>query len=279
MKISRRNFIKTTAWLGASTALTATAIVDLDRDADERKRPYYKWRTDYEAEWGMLIDLDKCDGCTDKDVPLCTQACITGHFTPDDHEYIKVFEIQSNEASGTQFFPRPCQQCQDPPCVHVCPVGAAWQRDGDRLTLIDHSRCIGCRLCMAACPYEVRFFHWEDNPKAKDPDLKADFNEKKADQMPFSLVRDKGVTAKCEFCGNQFKGELPHCVSACDEGALYFGNLKENSVTNSREETIDVAKTIENRYGFRWKEEENTKPRVFYLPVSEGGEIHGEDGH
>lgn len=266
-KITRRDFLKGLAVAGTAAVITdITVFASNDPASEESDRPYHQWQIEG-AEWGMVIDLAKCDGCTDLDTPACTQACIDGHYTPDDHEYIKVFSVVDNDKSEDYFFPRPCQQCRDPPCVQICPVGAAWQRDGDRLTLIDQSRCIGCRLCMAACPYEVRFFHWGQNPKADDMD-----DDEYENQMPFSLVKDKGVTAKCEFCGLQFLGQLPHCVSTCPQGALYFGDMNENSVTNSKNQTLIMDHIIKERSGFRWKEEEGTKPRVYYLPAGNGGQ-------
>ncbi|NHJ33346.1 MAG: 4Fe-4S dicluster domain-containing protein [Asgard group archaeon] len=274
-KITRRDFLKGLALTGTAAILTDLTVFadDVPQRSSQRDRPYDQWRID-DTEWMMIIDLAKCDGCEDVDVPRCTSACIEGHFAPEDHEYIKVFKVQESEFAKPHFFPRPCQQCRDPPCAHVCPVSAAWQRDGDRLTLIDHDRCIGCRLCMAACPYDVRFFHFEDNPKTKESDTDKYFDPKDEEnyQMPFSIVRDKGITAKCEFCGLQFQGKLPHCVSQCDEGALYFGNINENVVTNGKRHSIKIDEAIRNRDGFRWKEEEGTKPRVIYLPASTGEE-------
>lgn len=280
-KVSRRSFIKGLAIVGTTVALTDFATMDRHHPAfkiDERKdqgRRYDQWRID-NTMWGMIIDLAKCDGCVDLPVPRCTSACQEGHFAPNDynadgtideeqltHEYIKVFEVKDNAWSEPYFFPRPCQQCLDPPCVHVCPVGAAWQRSGDRLTLVDQERCIGCRLCMAGCPYEVRFFHWEENPRARENG----FEEALEMQMPFSINKQKGVIVKCDFCGNQFLGKLPHCAASCHKGAIYFGNLLENAVTNNQGETLLVEETIKARKGFRWKEYEGTKPRVFYLPA------------
>ncbi len=312
LTVKRRTFIKGLAFVGASAYAIAPLprrdgfifknrlpqgiTVDHSRDYSRR---YDKWRIP-NTVWGMVIDLAKCDGCNDLtskgNPPRCTAACQEGHHAPSDykqnsksyfdnehqtqvqlnqrvHEYIKVFKVQDNPWSNSYFFPRPCQQCIDPPCVHVCPVQAAWQRTGDRLTLVDQERCIGCRLCMAGCPYEVRFFHWEDNykfydsngkPLGPDSRIVKDFEM----QMPFEIVKQKGVIAKCDFCGNQFLGKLPHCVASCHKGALYFGNLLENSVTNNMGETILVDKTIQERKGFRWKEEEGTRPRVFYLPAN-----------
>ncbi|OLS21335.1 MAG: Tetrathionate reductase subunit B precursor [Candidatus Heimdallarchaeota archaeon LC_2] len=261
MKINRRNFLKGVVGAGGTLAMSS-ALISLKVYSDDMKshRPYENWQKD-NTEWMMIIDLAKCDGCTEEEIALCTKSCIDGHYTPDDVEYIKIFELEDSEFTKKSFFPRPCQQCRDPPCVHICPVGAAWQRDGDRLTLIDHSRCIGCRLCMAACPYDARLFMFENNPKADQiPEGAIE------DEMPFSLLKYKGVTSKCEFCGLQFIGLLPHCVSACHTGALYFGNIKENAVTNGLGETRKIDELIRERGGFRWKEEEGTMPRVYYLP-------------
>ncbi len=295
---TRRTMVKLLAYGGAtfyglkSKFITKSRLppgLEVDEKRD-RTRRYHQWRID-NTMWGMVIDLAKCDGCVDLTSqgkpPRCTTACQDGHYAPTKgygfdeggtwqnpkdpqlvHEYIKVFEVKDNPWSEPYFFPRPCQQCIDPPCVHVCPVQAAWQRSGDRLTLVDQERCIGCRLCMAGCPYEVRFFHWEENHKFEGADENSQIVKDFQMQMPFSIVKQKGVIAKCDFCGNQFLGKLPHCVASCHKGALYFGNLLENAVTNNMGETILVDETIKKRKGFRWKEEEGTRPRVFYLPAN-----------
>ncbi len=283
--MSKRHALKAGAFVAtviASEGLTGFLTMDrhapaFERDPDhDMERRYAQWYIP-NAMWGMIIDLSKCDGCVDLAIPRCTAACQEGHFLPTSgygpngeiedaqmvHEYIKVFKVQENSWSEPYFFPRPCQQCIDPPCVHVCPVAAAWQRSGDRMTLVEQERCIGCRLCMAGCPYEVRFFHWEENPRSEDPGFKEAFEM----EMPFSINKQKGVVAKCDFCGNQFLGKLPHCVASCHKGALYFGNLLENAVTNNFGETLLVDETISKRNGMRWKEDEGTKPRVFYLPA------------
>lgn len=259
---TRRRFLKYLGFAGVAFTLVSYRSVGriMTNSITEGDRPYDLWRIEG-TEWVMVIDLDSCDGCTDVGTPRCTQSCIDGHYTPDEHQYIKVLEMRDETNDTTTFFPRPCQQCRDPPCVSVCPVEAAWQRDGDRLTLIDTNRCIGCRMCMAACPYEVRFFNFEANPKADDIPFEEYYAE-----MPFSLVKEKGVVSKCEFCGLQFKGLLPHCVSACDEGAIYFGDSNENMVTNSKGYTVKLDKLLKDRLGYRWKEEEGTDTRVYYLP-------------
>ena len=108
----------------------------------------------------MVIDLAKCDGCG-----ACQTACSKMHFIPPTRQYIKVLRMQDSEYTAPYFFPQPCFQCDNPPCTKVCPVDATFKRD-DGIVLIDNERCIGCRFCMAACPYGARSFNWE---KPSDP--------------------------------------------------------------------------------------------------------------
>ncbi|MCY3414895.1 MAG: 4Fe-4S dicluster domain-containing protein [Candidatus Heimdallarchaeota archaeon] len=273
-KINRRDFLKGIGVAGTALGLanvnTIADVLVRDYRDDEAERPYARWNVSENdaVEWTMVIDLAKCDGCQDLVAegkkPRCTQACIDGHYTPDEFEFIKVFEVVDEHTEKQSFFPRPCQQCKNPPCAHVCPVGAAWQRDGDRLTLIDQTRCIGCRLCMVGCPYEVRFFNFERNPKADDiPDSMFE------SQMPFGLNKEIGVISKCEFCGLQYTGQLTHCTQACHVGAIYFGDKHENVVTNGLGESLPLDELLAKKNGYRWKEEEGTNPRVFYLPPVE----------
>src|SRR3972149_4121634 len=114
-------------------------------------------------QWTMIIDLRSCDGCQSVGgPPRCTAACIEGHLAPEPMEWIEVYE-QELAGDGTRFVPTPCQQCQNPPCVNVCPVGATFSTP-EGTVLIDQDRCIGCRICMAACPYDRRFFNWGNAP-------------------------------------------------------------------------------------------------------------------
>ena len=104
-KITRRGFLKGMAITGTALALKVGAS-DFASRTDQKDRPYTQWRVP-NSEWMMIIDLSKCDGCKDQKVPECTQACITGHYAPEDHEYIKVFEVVNNEFARTDYFPRP----------------------------------------------------------------------------------------------------------------------------------------------------------------------------
>ncbi|MBI5877267.1 MAG: 4Fe-4S binding protein [Chloroflexi bacterium] len=104
--------------------------------------------------WVMVIDLARCDGCH-----LCTEACNSMHKAPEGEEWIRVFKMQDSRTNATFWFPKPCFQCDNSPCTKVCPVGATYKRE-DGVVLIDQDRCIGCRYCIAACPYSSRFFTW-----------------------------------------------------------------------------------------------------------------------
>lgn len=232
---------------------------------------------------GMVIDLDKCDGCENDKVfssatgtyePRCTSSCRVMHNVPPDQEWVKVFHRKDNAMQdGGYYFPRVCMQCQNPPCVNVCPVGAAFHRPrsnddpskpGDGLVLIKYERCIGCRTCMAACPYEVRYFNWFSY---EEPDTSL----LKYHSPMYATKRTRGTVEKCDFCAHfGYLGKLSGCAAACPKGAIYYGNLKDNVATNAHLESIDVRKTVEARNGFRFKEDFNTRPRVFYLPRTGG---------
>jgi len=204
--------------------------------------------------WVMVIDLAKCDGCRE-----CTRACQAMHFIPAGQEWLRVYELRDNEQAAPYWFPRPCMQCDNAPCVKVCPVSAAWKRE-DGIVMQDTSRCIGCRFCIAACPYGARSFNWvEPQPVEAAPPRAYD------DQ--WNQVHRKGTTEKCIFCpGLIAEGKLPACVSACPMGAIYFGDQVEDAVTNSQGETVRFSEFVRLNAGYRAMEELGTEPRVYYLP-------------
>lgn len=210
-----------------------------------------------ERQWVMLIDLAKCDGCGE-----CTVACSREHFVPPGQEWIKVYKIE-DELGGEYFLPRPCMHCENAPCLNVCPVGATYRQDNG-VILVDHDRCIGCRYCMSACPYDARSFNWGEPPHTPE-----ELAHTYSPEAPWP--HRKGVVEKCMFCAHETEeGRLPECVTACTKemgnGAIYFGDLREDAVSNGVE-TIPLSKTLRERGGFRFKEELGTKPRVFYLPA------------
>jgi molybdopterin-containing oxidoreductase family iron-sulfur binding subunit len=204
--------------------------------------------------WVMVIDLAKCDGCKE-----CTQACSAMHFVPPGQEWIKVFENRDNKVAGGYWFPRPCMQCDNTPCAKVCPVGATIKRE-DGIVLVDQERCIGCRYCIAACPYGSRFFNW-----AEPPHTPQEVSQKYS--VEWNYPHRRGVVEKCIFCpANAREGKLPGCAAACRMGAIYFGDQVEDVVKNHAGETISFTKLIREKGGFRFMEELGTEPRVWYLP-------------
>jgi len=214
-------------------------------------------------QWTMIIDLRSCDGCQSIGLPpQCTTACIEGHFTPDPMQWIEVFEHEL-PGDGTRFIPTPCQQCQNPPCVNVCPVAATFSTP-EGPVLIDQDRCIGCRICMAACPYDRRFFNWGDPPVPPEA-LLADYD------LELQVPARKGTVMKCDFCPDMVRsGTLPYCIQGCPHSAIYYGDLEEDYATNGRE-LVSISRFLANNDGFRLKEELGTQPRVFYIPG------HGEE--
>jgi molybdopterin-containing oxidoreductase family iron-sulfur binding subunit len=218
-------------------------------------------------QWVMIIDLRSCDGCQSVGgPPRCTAACIQGHFAPEPMEWIEVYEADL-PGGGTQFIPTPCQQCQNPPCVNVCPVGATFSTP-EGTVLIDQNRCIGCRICMAACPYDRRFFNWGNAPVPPES-LLADYSPEH--QVPAK----RGTVMKCDFCPDMARaGTLPYCVQGCPNQAIYYGDLEEDIATNG-ELIVSVSRLLSENDAYRLKEDLGTAPRVFYIPGH--GEAVGRD--
>lgn len=201
----------------------------------------------------MVIDLAKCDGCK-----KCTEACQAMHYTESDREWIKVFTMKDAEATIPYYFPKPCFQCDNPPCTKVCPVNATFKRQ-DGIVLIDNERCIGCRSCMVACPYSTRFFNWS-HPKQQELAGMTYSPET-------SIPRRIGTVEKCDFCPDMIRqGKMPACVSGCPMDAIYFGDQNENAVTNASGVTVKFSQLLEDNAGYRNLEELGTDPRVYYLP-------------
>jgi molybdopterin-containing oxidoreductase family iron-sulfur binding subunit len=209
-------------------------------------------------QWSMIIDLRKCDGCQSVNLPpQCTTACIEGHFTPEPMQWIEVYEHEL-EGEGTRFVPTPCQHCQNPPCVNVCPVGATFSSP-EGLVLIDQDRCIGCRICMAACPYDRRFFNWGEPPIPPEAHV-AEYD------LEVQVPAAKGTVMKCDFCPDMVRsGTLPFCVQGCPHLAIYYGDLEEDLATNGRE-LVSASKFLADNNAFHLKEELGTQPRVAYIP-------------
>ena len=195
------------------------------------------------ARYGMVIDLERCIGCR-----ACMDACKVENNTPTANFWMYVFRLEEGAYPNTRvsFLPRPCQHCDNAPCVKVCPVGATYHGDGG-LVLQDSERCIGCRYCMVACPYGVRTFNWGA------PDRPTDFDTGMVPPRPV------GTVEKCTMCVHRLAdGQVPSCVWSCPAQARIFGDLAD---PESR-----VTQLVRDREGERLLEERGTEPKVWYLP-------------
>jgi molybdopterin-containing oxidoreductase family iron-sulfur binding subunit len=153
-------------------------------------------------------------------------------------------------ADGKYYLPVQCQQCDNAPCVKVCPVEATW-KEKDGIVVIDYNWCIGCRYCQAACPYHARRFNW------KKPEIPAE--EVNPVQAYLSnRIRSKGTMEKCTFCLHRTrKGKMPACLEACPTGARVFGNVLDPE--------SEIRWVLENKRVFVLKEDLGTAPSFFYF--------------
>jgi Fe-S-cluster-containing dehydrogenase component len=212
--------------------------------------------------FAYALNLSVCIGCR-----KCAEACSieNNHDRASGNSYIKVLEMEQGSldmergtttydhavpAPGKYYMPVQCQQCDNPPCVNVCPVKATW-KEVDGLVVIDYNWCIGCRYCEAACPYHARRFNWTQ------PELLAEeINPVQA--YLSNRIRPQGVVEKCTFCLHRTrKGKLPACLEACPTGARVFGNVLDPK--------SEIRYVLENKRVFVLKEELGTKPRFFYF--------------
>jgi Fe-S-cluster-containing dehydrogenase component len=211
------------------------------------------------GRWGMVIDVSRClqkEGCT-RCIDACHLAHNVPHFSDEAHRIQWIWKTSFHQAfpgddneyqnSAIRNAPVPvlCNHCENPPCVRVCPTKATWKRQ-DGIVMMDWHRCIGCRYCMAACPYGSRSFNWTD-PRTALSTLNPDFP-----------TRTKGVVEKCTFCEDRIaKGEMPACVKACPQEAMFFGDLED---ANSA-----VRGLLRTRYTIRRKPELGTSPQIYYI--------------
>jgi len=209
--------------------------------------------------WAMVIDARKC--LKEKGCDRCIRACHRVHNVPDfpnrAHEIKWIWKEPFQEAFVSErgpyvnevFRDQPflvfCNHCDNPPCVRVCPTRATWKRE-DGIVMMDWHRCIGCRYCMAACPYGSRSFNWLD-PRPHIPRIDPDYP-----------TRTKGVVEKCTFCEERLaRGQAPACVEACEEKALVFGDLEDPGSA--------VRELLRTNFAIRRKAELGTAPEIYYI--------------
>ncbi len=213
-------------------------------------------RNNPEIQWIRVIRMEKGNFSTEymKDgYPSDYGIQVGGHahkpagVVLEGQHYYNPERVPEKEAF---YFPIQCQQCEKPPCVKVCPVRTTY-RDPDGIVVIDYNWCIGCRMCMGACPYWARRFNWGE------PNLPKEEMNPKTHYLG-NRPRMKGVVEKCTFCIQRTRhGRYTACVEVCPVGARKFGNLLD---PNS-----EVRKIIERKRVFRLRADLNTYPKFFYF--------------
>jgi molybdopterin-containing oxidoreductase family iron-sulfur binding subunit len=243
---------------------------------------------EFKVKWGMVIDLDKCTGCG-----ACMVACQAENNTPLPANgeasnklrtltWLLVYEISNKQPFPNHekvFLPRPCMQCGKPSCSTVCPVVATTKDEEGGIVSQIYPRCIGCRYCMAACPYHARYFNWFDPvwPEGMEKTL-----------TPFVSTRPRGVVEKCTFCHHRFAAAkekarmtngdpnklpdgayVPACAEICPTGAITFGDL------NNAEHKVH--ELIKSPNAFRLLTSLGTDPQVYYMSEKEWVRKQGDN--
>ncbi|MBP1707443.1 MAG: padC1 [Chloroflexi bacterium] len=213
--------------------------------------------------WGMVINLSKCVRCH-----ACVAACRIEHFLPLHITWPRLiaWEVDSGRGVEVTTYPVRCNHCQDAPCVKVCPAGATEQRK-DGIVWVDQDKCVGCRYCIIACPYQNRVFLSKNRDPGYFPGYARTGFEKKGKKL---YPHQVGTTEKCNFCMERIDSGLakglrpgidreatPACVNTCQARALTFGDLDDPD--------SEVSRLIRDKAGFQLHPEYGTDPSVFYI--------------
>lgn len=290
-KLNRRTFLKASAVASSAAALAACGskealqeflqsdfrslskdeITEIVRRLEAQYSEQYGKQFTVSAKepipgtfYGYALDISRCIGCR-----KCVYACVEENNQtrePQMH-WIQVLEMEKEKGidflhadlyydheevphEGHFYLPVQCQQCKNPPCVKSCPVNATWTTE-DGIVVVDYNWCIGCRCCMAACPYGARHYNWGKvvlDPEDANPDTHYLGNR----------PRYKGAVEKCTFCIQRIReGRYPACVEACPVGARKFGNLLDPE--------SEIRYILENKRVLILKEELNTQPKFYYF--------------
>lgn len=220
-KLTRRAFMKRLGTGSAAAAVAATLPVPTQAAVSKQKR------------YGMVIDTRRCIGCH-----ACTVACKAEFDVPlgVNRSWVEYVEKGTYPNVRRSFLPRLCNQCSDPPCVPVCPTGATYQREEDGIVAINPDKCIGCKYCILACPYDQRFL----NPTT-------------------------GTAEKCDFCQHRVsQGLVPACVETCIGRARIFGDLNDPD--------SEISRTLASNPVTVLRKEMGTRPNVFYIDADHADE-------
>ncbi len=257
---NRRDFLK----FGIASLVTTSAVVGFVRketiavNQTSGHNNGHNGGHENSHRWAMVIDQSKCNGCG-----YCVKACRAHNDVAPDKEWSRI--IAAEPVGDTEvFLPVPCMQCEDAPCVDICPVSASYHR-ADGIVMMDYDKCIGCRYCEMACPYGARSFNWEAFTEA-NPAVPT-WGQPEVPRRP------RGVVEKCSFCYQRIDRGLeygltpgvdqaatPACVVACPAGARIFGDLNDPD--------SPVSRVLAQNTSYRLREDLGTEPRVFYLPAN-----------
>jgi Fe-S-cluster-containing dehydrogenase component len=281
-KVTRRKFASCAAAAAAGWVLTACGPRRLHDVPRERlQRLLREMEAEYSAKYGKKVtvsdagpmpgvvfayalDISRCIGCR-----RCVYACVAENNQSRDPQiqWIRVLSMDKEHGvdfshadayyqppqvpeDGHFYVPVQCQQCRNAPCTKVCPTGATWT-EADGIVVIDYDWCIGCRCCMAACPYGARHFNW------RTPSVPADELNTNMHYLG-NRPRPRGVVEKCTFCIQRTRaGRYPACVEVCPVGARKFGNLLDPDG--------EIRYIIDHKRVMVLKEELNTMPKFVYF--------------
>jgi molybdopterin-containing oxidoreductase family iron-sulfur binding subunit len=259
-RIDRREMLRLLAGWAGGALVGATILGAGDARAAE------PGETQAKHHYGMVVDTRRCVGCR-----ACTIACKAENKTPPGVFYTLVLEhvIGVDTEDRPTFATKPCFHCEHPSCTVVCPVGATFKRSQDGIVVVDYDRCIGCRYCMTACPYQARYFDYGENypaveqqtPYATVPSPEyGQYRARKEGKSPIDNVR------KCSFClhlqdekgeYSRAEGRWPACATTCTGHAIHFGDLADPDG--------DLSLLLRTRPAVRLKEEIGNDPSVYYL--------------
>jgi len=212
--------------------------------------------------FGYAFNVTRCEGFME-----CVAACVKeNNLDRKSHtQYIRIFEMEHGQmlpeqGNGKYFHEVPvpnhyymgvqCFHCENAPCIKACPTKATWQ-EPDGIVVVEYNWCIGCRYCMAACPYWGRRFNWNE-PHVPNKDMT------KKQHYLGNRMRSRGQMEKCTFCIQRSReGRLPACVDACPTGARVFGNLLDPK--------SEIRFVLKHKKVYRLKEDLGTDPKFWYF--------------